>query len=521
LTSDVSIVDLPFTKFVASYFDADEYLADNPDVSAARIDPLVHWMQYGAFEGRSATSRLEVRRQPPREYPGGRWTHFNWCGEDFYVRPKDMPSAILKQILKQGRLDPAISAAGPLALKNLRYVVATDLADRDGVHVDRVFASLPSRPDALLIIPFLVVGGAEKFSANLTAALRATGMQTVAVLITDQESKNAPDLNSLAILKGFQGAQLIFWKDICGHAYDSDVVLSRVLNAIRPQRIIVINSRVGLETIARFGRGLSQFSKLYCAYFSLGFEGLGATFGVYFPRRTWQFAVTLTDNEATAAILRDRYGDLPGPGIVVLPPETQPIDESTFQKRLLTQRARVRELAKRWLWISRIEPLKGTHILAGLAKARPNDRFELFGPVEQSLESLGLDLPNIVHHGVLEDVPAAYLNSYDGFLFTSLFEGMPNVVLEMAQHAIPMVLAKVGGIPETFDDRAVCLVDMGDEESASISFCKALDRLATLSADEIEAIGLQTRRQALARHSPATFRQNVSKLFGQGMNEQS
>jgi glycosyltransferase involved in cell wall biosynthesis len=511
------ITDLTFETFIADHFSANEYLEANHDVAAAGVDPLQHWLEHGVIEGRSPSPTLDVRRHlSAEELHKGKWKHFVWRGKDLYLRSKGMPGTTLNQVLRQGRHDPAILAAGALALENLREFDATDLADRDGINGDGIFASLPLRPDAVLIIPFLVVGGAEKFAANLTAALLASGMRTVAVLVTDQRFKDAPDLSSLSILKGFQEAQLIFWIDVCGAAYGSDTVLARALNAIRPRHTIVINSRVGLETIARYGRGLSQFSKLYCAYFGLGVQALGAPYGAYYPRRTLPFAAALTDNEATAAILRDLYGDLPGPGIIVLPPASPPIDDSTFQKRLMSQRKRVlsRKLPYRWLWISRIEPFKGTRILAKVARARPFDRFELFGPAEGSLESLGLDQPNIIHHGVLKDVSLADLSSYDGFLFTSLFEGMPNVVLEIAQHAVPMVLAKVGGIPYSFDERAVFLVETVDEDAAVKAICAALDRLLTLSADECEALAVEARHQALDRHSPDAFKRNVSKLIG-------
>ena len=511
------VMQSPFATFVADYFDADEYLENNSDVAAAGVDPLRHWLEFGAFEGRSPSARLDVRRQLSAQGRlAGNWKHFIWRGEDWFLLPKTVPAKTLEQVLRQGSHDPAILAAGARALASLRTFVATDLMDRDGVDVKGIFDSLPLSPDAVLIIPFLAIGGAEKFASNLTAALLAIGMRKVVVLITDQRSEDAPDLNSLTILKGFKEAQRVFWTDVCGPGHGNDVVLARTLNTIRPRHTIVINSRLGLETIARSGRGLSQFSKLHCAYFGIDVQARAASYGSFYPRQTLPFAAALTDNEATATILRDRYGGLPGQGILVLPPQVRPVTDNEFRRRLISQRKRSlsRRHPYRWLWISRIEPWKGTRILAKIAAMRPFDRFELFGPAEQSLASLGLNLPNIVHRGVLKDVPSADLTSYDGFLFTSLFEGMPNVVLELTQHAIPMVLAKVGGIPETFDDRAACLVDTGDEEAAVGSFCVALDRLSALSADESEARAVEARRQALQRHSPEAFARNVSKLFG-------
>src|SRR5262249_20794529 len=40
-------------------FDVDSYLLANPDVLAARINPLMHYVQYGRGEGRAAAGSIE------------------------------------------------------------------------------------------------------------------------------------------------------------------------------------------------------------------------------------------------------------------------------------------------------------------------------------------------------------------------------------------------------------------------------------------------------------------------------
>ncbi|TCG02824.1 hypothetical protein BZM27_52990, partial [Paraburkholderia steynii] len=77
----------------------------------------------------------------------------------------------------------------------------------------------------------------------------------------------------------------------------------------------------------------------------------------------------------------------------------------------------------------------------GAGKIASADTFHLFGPIQEDLKDLGLDLPNIHHEGILPSVAAADFGAYDGFVFTRMFEGMPNIVLEMSQHAIPLILA--------------------------------------------------------------------------------
>jgi glycosyltransferase involved in cell wall biosynthesis len=162
-----------------------------------------------------------------------------------------------------------------------------------------------------------------------------------------------------------------------------------------------------------------------------------------------------------------------------------------------------------------MEPFKDTAILAMLAQLRPADIFELFDAEECILIDPGPMPPNVIHRGILHNVSEVDFSSYDGFLFASLFEGLPNVVLEMSQHAIPMILAKVGGLPHTFDERAVFFVPTdGDVSESAKAFDRDCGRVHNLTPDKAVSMAVTARDQALARHSPEVFMQQVAALFG-------
>jgi glycosyltransferase involved in cell wall biosynthesis len=504
--SQVDQLDREFFEFVSSKFDRDEYLRINPDVRAARMDPIEHWLIHGLYEGRSfVPTSLKVQRnltQQPLGYTCCK--QFTWRGEQISVRLRELPEVVLAQIIDQARHEPSLLAAGVRAIKNLRSFDAIDLGERNNIDVHRVLTSFPDQIDAVLIVAFLVIGGAEKYGADLIGALRTLFGFSVVVLVTDQSAADAPALDSLSIFRPLQGTRIVFWPDVCGPGYRNDWNLAFLLNALRPKITVVINSQLGMDMVARSGLGLSQFSRLYCAFFGLGIQALGGPYGAYYPRRTIPFATSLTDNNATATTLRERYGDLQGPGIAVLPPQVHQVDDGVFGERLFA-RAR-RALSKRasycWVWVSRLEPFKGTETLSRLARLRPLDQFEIFGPLAHSLSDLGLVQKNIVYHGVISDIPAHDFSVYDGFIFTSLFEGMPNVVLEMAQHALPMVLANVGGLSETFDESAVFWVDSNDSAAAAAAFSRALDAVADLTVEQRAFMAIEARMQVMRCHSP-------------------
>lgn len=509
-------------RFLRDQVRAEDYLAIHPDVAAARLDPLDHWLAFGMAEGRRLPG-FEVRRGAAAEPPqGSGWRVFAWRGEHVALRRQaPLPPAVIAQIMEQARHDPAILAAGARALPGLRRFDALDLVDRAGVATDKLMASVPVRPWAVIVLPHLVVGGADKYAADLADALAAGGGGPVLVVVTEQTEAAASGWDKLAILAPLRDAHVVFWRDACGGpGHASPMMFACFLNALRPGVLVVVNSRLGLDAVATFGRGLSQHARIACAFFSMGVDGLGAPYGTRFPRRTWPFSLALTDNEPMADHLRRLYGDIPGPGIALLPPRILPVEETVFAARLAARRARIagrgggQGQGRRWAWVSRIEPFQGTELLAVLARARPADRFDVFGPVEDRSDARRLDLPNIALRGNLPDVAVADFAAHDGFLFTSLFEGMPNVVLEMSQHAIPMVLAEVGGLRHTFGDDAALFVRHGPDLADSLAgFDRALDRLAGLDAEAAAHMAAAARRQVLARHGPEAHARAVAALF--------
>lgn len=514
--SDAAAEDRALRDFVTATMDREAYLRLYPDVAGSGLDPVEHWLGHGLREGRQIPGFTVRRLGAPPPSVSGRLMRFAWRGETVLIA-QPLPEELLAQIHDQARHDTAVLAPGARAIGRLRQVEAGDLVDRDGLDVPGLLAAVPERPAVVLALPFLLAGGAEKYAADLADALAAGGAGPILVLVTDQTAAEARGWEELGILAAFRGMEVRFWRDICGgpgHARPE--ALARFLHALRPRLLLVVNSRSGLEAVARFGRGLAAGTRIACTYFSMGLDGIGAPYGTRYPRRTLPFALAVTDNVPMAEQLRRLYGDLPGPGIALLPPRLAPLPEEAFADRLRARRARPSAGGgpKRWAWMSRIEPLKGTAILAALAAARPADIFDVFGLVQADPATLGLTRPNIVLHPPMPDVMSADFGAHDGFLFTSLFEGMPNIVLEMSQLAIPLVLADVGGLRGTFDDDAALFVRHGGTaQEGAAAFGSALDRLAAMAPEGVAAMVTAARRQAMDRHAPQAHARAVKEVF--------
>ena len=90
-----------------------------------------------------------------------------------------------------------------------------------------------------------------------------------------------------------------------------------------------------------------------------------------------------------------------------------------------------------------------------ILRAFPETRFLLVGqgPLEKEMKERAAQIPRhkqIIFTGARADVPDL-IGAMDIFVLASLFEGLPNVLLEAMSLAKPVVATEVGGIPELVD----------------------------------------------------------------------
>jgi glycosyltransferase involved in cell wall biosynthesis len=499
-----------FERFASQHFDGSFYLSHNPDVRKAGYDALAHWMNHGLAEGRRFSPELSARLVPSGTNKDPVLSYLE-CGEYLVEIRKvpRIPPAVLAQIEAQGEHDPILFGPGAHALANLPIHRVGEI----GINLERLFSCWEAKPRVIFVIPLLGVGGGEKYAADICRVLQGRSVGPILLVVTDHREVDAGDWKKLSIIEPFRDASIVFWRDICAD-YKDPQLLASLLVHLEPELIVVTYSGIGLQALARYGRRIAQKSKIFCTFFSLGIRGLGAPYGVTFARQTTPFARSITDNEATAASLDRRFAAMGKPA-AVMPPCISIVSRADFKRRLSARNTAVRSAGSRWVWVSRLDWTKGIDSLRLLAKLRPADKFDLYGPATASLESLGLSMPNICHRGVLNDVSSAEFSAYDGYLFTSPVEGMPNVVLEMSQHAIPLIISDAGGLRETFDAQSAIILSVGQSAATNAqAFHAACDRLISMLAAEKSEMVRKAYEAVSARHSPDGFAARVREVFG-------
>jgi glycosyltransferase involved in cell wall biosynthesis len=364
------------------------------------------------------------------------------------------------------------------------------------------------------VIPLLVIGGAEKYAADICRVLQSRGVGPILVIVTDQDQQVTGEWRDLPIIAPFRSTKVLFWRDVCG-AHSDPEMLGSLLAYLEPEFIVVTYSGICLQAITRYGRRLAQKSKIFCTFFGLGQDGLGAPYGVTFARFTSSFATSITDNKLTGGILDSRFDALGRPAAVI-PPCVPIVLRDVFERRLSARSTRTAQNGTHsWVWVSRLDKAKGLPVLRALAELRPDDSFDLYGPSHSPPDQLGLDLPNIRLCGILKDVSLADFSRYDGFLFTSPLEGMPNIVLEVSQHGIPMIMSNAGGLPETFDSGSAIIVPTDKTVALTAdAFNTACNRLISMSPASKAEMAEKAYQSVRERHSAEPFEARVRDVLG-------
>jgi glycosyltransferase involved in cell wall biosynthesis len=159
--------------------------------------------------------------------------------------------------------------------------------------------------------------------------------------------------------------------------------------------------------------------------------------------------------------------------------------------------------------VARLAPQKGCgHFLRAariVAERNPRARFLLIGagPLLPYLHALSEDLglrARVMFLGHRRDAARLYAG-LDLFVLSSLWEGLPYVVLEAQASGLPVVASRIPGCVELIEDGVTgFLVDIRDESGIAGRICELLD-----SAERRAQMGEQGRRNVTERFRLDTF----------------
>ncbi|WP_091751615.1 glycosyltransferase family 4 protein [Brevundimonas sp. 374] len=501
-------------------FDEGAYLERYPDLTSWNAWLFEHFLSHGIFEGRASNELPMLALAPAladKDVPleGVNWQNYFrralTLSDRIYSRAQLAARSFLnpvihKQVARALTMEPLV---GPL--KTFHQLLAPPTHD---VVADRLL-ELTKRIstqsyDSVVCIPWLRTGGADLVACLLAASLRRIyPNESILMLQTDHPAVDRIEWKPSDV-------NLVDVSDIMRSvdAPTAERLLNTILAGLAPKRVVNVNSNLCWRVFRRFGKRLKDRTDLFGYLFCWDRTPEGAWAGYpsdFYAETANNLAGILTDTQylkdqltqiyTPPADLEDRIYPIYTPlAKNVAPPD--PV--STFGSG---QPPNVRPLV---LWAGRLDRQKRFDLAIEIAKAMPDVDFRAWG---KALLDEGPDLSTLPKNMTLKESFTGYdelgLEAADAWLFTSEWEGLPTLLIELGARGVPIVASAVGGVPELITPETGWPVH--DVESVQ-TYVAAL-RSAIASPNRRSAEGAALRDMVAQRHSQAAYDHRLRSIL--------
>lgn len=366
----------------------------------------------------------------------------------------------------------------------------------------------------VVLLPWLKPGGAEKYILQILAELKAQGLAGRILVLSGEAAKSHEWVSSLPkdsvfidLYNSFPGL------DNFGRC---SLATRLILAAVKDDgRIHLKASKFAHELTEHYGAALaSRLRPIYYRFSDASFEWKGQklrqSWGIKHLRKQLPH-ITMLISDCMHIVRKDE---------IVLGASASK-HHIVYAKCDVTQHNAqvITEPRFRLLWSSRICGEKRPDLLLLIAKALkdrlPNIKIDVFGHCESPFKPSMFDTTTLHYRGSYSNFSDLPIDQYDGFIYTSAFDGLPNVVLEALGAGLPVIAPDVGGISEAVinGETGFLLDDHVDQEVLVSTYVRAIERLY---ADWAAWPKLSGNARALIanRHSSAAHSASVAKIFG-------
>lgn len=177
----------------------------------------------------------------------------------------------------------------------------------------------------------------------------------------------------------------------------------------------------------------------------------------------------------------------------------------------------------RFLWASRLVvqkfPILLIIISEILAREQPEIIIDIYGSAYGAADAIDPEIfqncQNLNYLGPYDHFGAIDTSGYDGFIYTTMYDGLPNVVLEAMANGLPVIAPACDGLPDIVLDGITGFLTPYDADALMVaqSYCKYI---RTLSSDNLLriAMGRQCLDYIAQNRSKAVHRDRVGQIFG-------
>jgi glycosyltransferase involved in cell wall biosynthesis len=497
-------------------FDRDWYLAQNPDVATAGVNPLRHYLRHGALEGRDPSPFFNT-------------FYYLEANPDVAAARINPLVHFVKYGAAEGRPGGPLIGANTGTVSELipRIVAQIPLASHDGAVAMAAqqitmsiagFCLASGSIDHVLALNFYAGGGAETAALGYVRFWSSVKQTPVLLIMTDNGPRRLlPELPSNVLVVDLEDVV-----PSCTHEQRT-AILYLLLRFMEPRWLHVVNSVVAWNLIERLPIGFLQRTSIIGSVFMLQFarhrpELLIGYAARYLPTCIERIESVVTDNAAFAQDAPRRLGLVAQASKFKVIYNVSKLDgivrRSTSRNRL---QARLDDLDRskrlRVVWAGRVDIQKRIDLLIEIAeKTQHFCDFRVFGESVLDGHELAAQLAklrNVEMCGPFGS-PSEWDDPAPGhvFLFTSEWEGMPYAVIEAAFLGYPIVATAVGGVPELITPRT------GWPVAPNARAANYIDHLRAIADRSEDVLARVERLIALVhdRHSANAFNLAMNRL---------
>ncbi|MBV1868829.1 MAG: glycosyltransferase family 4 protein [Marinosulfonomonas sp.] len=457
------------------YFDTKAYFGRYPEVKKSNENPLFHYLAYGKKNGywpgrfAPADPRVHEISQELAMGPDELINQVEEIRRDVIERFQD--GELGEMFAKAVAIDPLVGHAKLSVYECGIHPLRTEQ------QVERLSATLRLRREAeiktaraVVLIPWNHAGGATRLAGHLTKALAAQfGQEEVLVVVTDKSVWECPQWFPDGCRKA----------DFAASAENLSPenrrrVIFEFLRSLNPEVVINVNSGLFWEMIYEFGTQLRDVTRVFTYYFCNEKNALGDWGG--YPIRHFQqtfelLDAVLLDSHALKEELTSRYmlGSVQPDKIRVL---DTPTDDLPPFVETRTNGQNKQPVA---FWAGRFDRQKRLDIVYQIARKMPDVQFRLWGEPKLDQSFKKLKKPgNVRHEGTYSNFADLPLEEADFWLYTSEWDGVPNMLIEVAASGIPLVGSLSGGTGEVLKKGYSYPVDNIDDVSGFVAEIRQL-----------------------------------------------
>lgn len=317
--------------------------------------------------------------------------------------------------------------------------------------------------DILLFAPWVIIGGADKLIIEYCNVLKNNNYKSCLVTtIKPGEKILDVKISKIDLFSEFKEL------NIKNHDIIINILLRAIINS-NIKIIHIINSEIAYKMVKYYYRVLKEFNKnillsVFCPDYDFK-KNEYTGFPYLYPDVIKNADMIISDNnywknEFSRIVNKDiKYEKI-----------FSPIDDNPICKNKESKHKKI-------LWASRICNQKLINVLFKICKIEDEIKFIIYGNKYSDNEANNIfdemiKLSNVEYRGVYNTYEDIDMEEFDLLLFTSKFEGISLIRLDMINHNLPIITSDVGDSTEIFGENYELLVKNIEDEN---EYCNKID----------------------------------------------